>query len=76
MNELRCDGTMHGRMVDATHLEVKCGRRQCGYRPGVVVLHVFDLETGSFTTQQFADPKKGKVNGHDNAQPGTAIRAS
>lgn len=76
MSELRCDGTMHGRMVDATHLEVKCVRRRCGHKPGVVVLHTFDLETGNFTTKKFADPiQKGKVT-HGSVKSVAAVRSA
>lgn len=76
MSELRCDGTMHGRLVDPTHLEVKCVRRKCGYKPGVVVLHVFDITTGEFETHKFADPiQKGQVN-HGSVEPGVAVRSA
>jgi hypothetical protein len=56
--ELRCEGTLHGRLTDSRWLEVKCKRRVCGSSPGNVVLHTIDLETGKVVkTQVFADPK-------------------
>jgi hypothetical protein len=77
MNELRCEGTMHGKLLDENHLEVKCGRRACGARPGVVVLHTFDLTTSEYVTRRFADPRNSKKgNVHDATKPVTAVRAS
>lgn len=56
--ELRCGGTLHGILLDdGLHLEVKCKRRSCGARPGIVVLHTISLETGKVvSTSKFADP--------------------
>lgn len=64
MHELRCGGTMHGKL-DNNKLEVKCGRRGCGAKRGVVVLHTFDLTTGNMVdTKQYADPARtGENNG-------------
>lgn len=77
MIELRCSGTMHGRLVDATHLEVKCKRRGCGYRAGVVVLHVFNLETGALeSTQRFADPKEERNKRYGTSDSHAAIRSA
>jgi hypothetical protein len=75
MIELRCSGTMHGRM-DNFLLEVKCGRRSCGAKPGVVVLHTFDVTTGKLVgTKRFADPvKKGNTNGSSRSR--AAVRHS
>lgn len=58
MIELRCGGTMHGKLsIHDGKLEVKCGRRGCGAKRGVVVLHTFDVTTGEMVgTQHFADP--------------------
>lgn len=60
MIELRCGGTMHGKLdIRDGKLEVKCGRRGCGAGRGVVVLHTFDIETGELVeTKHFADPAK------------------
>lgn len=76
MVDLRCEGTLHGRMIDPTHIEVKCGRRKCGYRSGVVVLHVINTETGQVeSTKTYADPeKRGKV--HGAAEPRSAVRSA
>lgn len=76
MIELRCDGTLHGRMIDSTHIEVKCGRRKCGHRAGVVVLHVINTITGEVEdTKLYRDPaQKGKV--HGTTEPSAAIRSA
>ena len=56
MIELRCGLTMHGKLDDGL-LEVKCKRRGCGAKPGVIVLHTFDLHDGHLVqTKQYADP--------------------
>lgn len=56
--ELRCEGTLFGVISDDLKtIEVKCKRRKCGHRPGVVVLHTLSLETGKeVSTRRFADP--------------------
>ena len=66
MIELRCGGTMHGKLdIHDGKLEVKCGRRGCGAGRGVVVLHTFDLETGEMVgTRKFADPVKKEELSH------------
>jgi len=78
MDELRCAGTMHGRLLDSTHLEVKCKRRGCGYRPGTVVLHVFNLESGLLeSTKQYADPQQQKGKVSDNGtRTDSAVRTA
>lgn len=75
--DLRCEGTLHGRLTDNRWLEVKCKRRQCGYRKGIVVLHTIDLHTGKVTqTKEFAEPttRKGRANAPHNAPP--AVRSA
>jgi hypothetical protein len=79
--DLRCPaGSLYGRVTDGEGtVEVKCKRRWCGYRPGVVVLHTIDLKTGNMvSTKKFAEPRnkrgRGLQNAHDNASP--AVRAS
>jgi hypothetical protein len=51
---------MHGILSeDGTELEVKCKRRSCGKRPGVVVLHTFNLTTGKLKyTKRFREPPR------------------
>lgn len=76
MHELRCGTTMHGRMLDETTLEVKCKRRACGHRPGTVVLHEFNIQTGVLLkTKRYADPQKGQVS-YGSGEPGAAIRSA
>lgn len=69
MIELRCGGTMHGRM-DGFLLEVKCHRRSCGSKPGVVVLHTFDVMTGTLVgTKRYQDPiRRGSTNGSSRSR--------
>lgn len=66
MIELRCSGTMHGKLnIHDGKLEVKCGRRGCGAGRGVVVLHTFDINTGELVgTSRFADPVKKEELSH------------
>lgn len=74
MHELRCDTTMHGRMLDEYTLEVKCKRRRCGHAPGVVVLHTFDIREGKLiSTKKYADPRRGQVS-YGSGESGVAIR--
>lgn len=58
--ELRCGGTLHGILSeDHRYLEVKCKRRSCGSKRGIVVLHIFDIQTGELhQTKKFSDPVK------------------
>jgi hypothetical protein len=57
--DLRCDHKMHGRVEDGT-LEVMCRSALCGKRPGVVVMHYFNLKTGEMTTRKYKDPLPAK----------------
>jgi hypothetical protein len=69
MIELRCGGTMHAKLniVDGK-LEVKCGRRSCGAKRGIVVLHTFDLTSGNMVgTKRFADPVRDEEHHAHNA---------
>lgn len=75
--DLRCDGTLHGRLTDERWLEVKCNRRRCGYRPGTVILHTIDIKTGELVrTRQYASPKMKKEGQHAADNSSTAVRAS
>lgn len=50
---------MHGILdieVMRGNFEVRCDSRLCGKRPGVVVLHTIDLETGRVDTRKFKAP--------------------
>lgn len=61
--ELRCPGTLHARL-DGNLIEVKCKRRSCGVKPGVIVFHQFDLTTGELVrTVRFSDPRKDNPHG-------------
>lgn len=54
--ELRCNGKLHG-VLDDKILQIKCSSKWCGARPGVVVLHHFDAESGALLeTFYFKDP--------------------
>ena len=59
---LRCSNDLYGMFdSDELTLEVKCKRRRCGARPGVIVLHKISLNEGQvgkvIQTKRFADPK-------------------
>lgn len=59
MQELRCDSKKHGEVVDDHIVEVKCDSRFCGAKPGVIVLHRFDLATGKLVdTNRFKDIRR------------------
>lgn len=75
--KLRCKGTLHGQVTDNRWLEVKCKRRICGYKSGMVLLHTIDLQTGKVvSTKKFAEPKKQKENQHGAHNAPAAVRAS
>jgi hypothetical protein len=61
--ELRCGNKLHGELIDEDTFEVKCGSRYCGARPGVVVMHQFNLRTRECVTKRYKDP--GKEVSHD-----------
>jgi|HubBroStandDraft_5_1064220.scaffolds.fasta_scaffold1162087_1 hypothetical protein len=67
MIELRCPGTMHGRIdLDRMTLEVKCKRRGCGHGPLTVVIHTFSLETGLLmSTRRFREPTPITIAGEE-----------
>jgi hypothetical protein len=44
--ELRCHAKLHGIVVSPGVLEIACRSDRCGWRPGKVVLHRFEVETG------------------------------
>lgn len=78
MHDLRCGGRLHAKVLDEQHLEVKCPRRACGAKPGVVVLHVFDIHTGELiSTKTFADPAKlGSEEKHGSRKLRPSVRSS
>jgi hypothetical protein len=76
MMELRCEAKLHGIVEDGQGtLEVKCDSRFCGHRPGVVVLHRFNLATGEVTTHRFANPPIPKEQ-HGSCEQRAAIRST
>lgn len=58
--ELRCGAKLHGTVEGGQGvLEVRCDSRWCGYQPGVVVMHKFDLSSGELTeTTLYKAPKR------------------
>jgi hypothetical protein len=75
--DLRCDGTLYGRLTDDRWLEVKCKRRRCGYKPGTVILHTIDLRSGEVTkTRRFAEPKNRKDESNGSHHAPSSVRAS
>lgn len=62
--ELRCRQKLHGIIHDGQIMEVVCKSKFCGSRPGVTVLHRFDLQTGELRdTKVFKTPPGGNRNG-------------
>lgn len=58
--ELRCNGKLHG-ILQAEVIEIKCNSRWCGAKPGVVVLHHFNAESGALLdTKLFKDPERDR----------------
>lgn len=62
--EMRCDHKLHGILISDGVLEVMCSSALCGKRPGVVVLHQFDVHDGRLIgTKKYKDtPKINKRN--------------
>lgn len=74
---LRCEGTLYGRLTDERWLEVKCKRRRCGFKPGVVILHTIDIKTGEVvSTKKFAEPPRKKEQNNDARQHSAALRTA
>jgi hypothetical protein len=68
--KLRCDsGVLFGEVIEDTVVEFRCRNRRCGYEPGVLVLHRFDIRTGAVTgTKVYRDAAeltKGERSGAD-----------
>ena len=54
--DVRCRSKLHGRLIDGGLFEVACGSAFCGKKPGVVVLHRFNIATGELVeTLRFKD---------------------
>lgn len=64
MTEFRCN-RLHGILNEHGQLEVTCRSRFCGWEPGIIVLHYFDVATGQLLqTQKFqAMPKPEQQRG-------------
>lgn len=64
--ELRCAHKLHGILIRDGVLEVMCSSALCGKKPGVVVLHQFDVRDGHLIgTKKFKDTPRvnqGKRN--------------
>lgn len=61
--DLRCESKKHAEILEDPApqgiLEVKCDSRFCDAGPGRVVLHRFDLETGTMVdTRRFKTPMR------------------
>lgn len=75
MIDLRCpSGSLYGK-IEQDLLEVKCKNSRCGARVGVVVLHKFDVLTGTLIeTKMYRDPSR-EVRSND-ARNVAAVRSS
>jgi hypothetical protein len=58
MDELRCAFKKFGELYPEDGiLEIKCSSSYCGARPGVIVIHGFDIQTGKLVgTDIYKDP--------------------
>lgn len=69
MFDLRCaSGTLFAVVTGDSEVEVRCRKPACGYRPGVLVLHRFDIRTGAVLgTKVYQDAVllKEEVSGTD-----------
>lgn len=74
--ELRCTARiLHGIVNGASgSIEVTCKSKRCGKRPGVVVLHTFNMSTGELVnTKLFKEPEE---TNRADCIARTALRAS
>lgn len=65
---LRCaNGRLYGRLhLDDKVIEVKCTKPECGVKPGVVVLHYFDIYTGMMVdSKKFQDANRSSLFAQD-----------
>lgn len=53
--DLRCAKKKHGVVIDDHTIEIACDSYFCGKRPGIIVLHRFDLRTGEATTNKYRE---------------------
>jgi len=74
--DLRCEGTLYGRLTDDRWLEVKCKRRSCGYAKGMVILHTIDIKTGQVVgTKVFAEPRNRR-SGNASRHTPASVRSA
>lgn len=68
--DLRCPHKKHGEVLEGI-VEVRCKSRLCGARPGLIILHQFDISTGEMVgTMKLKDPnsrKENNANGSDRS---------
>lgn len=76
MIELNCDHRLHARLFpEEGFVEVSCRSRFCGKKPGVVVLHRFDIKTGELReTLKFKNTPKEVSNNGNRRRQGTPVR--
>jgi len=75
--ELRCGKRLHGVLTDDGYLEVSCRSALCGHRDGVVVIHVFDVETGELiNTKRYKDAAMIRKEQGDALGQRTAVRST
>lgn len=71
--DIRCPSKKFAVLVDENTLEIKCSSRFCGAKPGVVVLHRYNTQTGELLdTSKYKDPER-KTNGIGNS---TSVRTA
>lgn len=77
MKELKCSsGRLHG-VLENGHIEIACRSSRCGKRPGVVVIHRFDLSTGEcVSTRQYQEARLTKGVEDGSSIEGTSLRSA
>lgn len=78
--ELRCPARKKLFAVidpDDNTIEVRCRNKVCGYGPGMVIIHKFDLSTGVVVgTHVFREPDQKGVTNNDHSGLCAAVRTA
>lgn len=78
--ELTCaSGRLLG-VIDDKFVEIACRSTKCGKRPGVVVIHRFDIASGKcVSTRRYTEAQETltlKGEASDTSEQGTALRTA
>jgi hypothetical protein len=80
MMELKCaSGRLLG-MTEGHFIEIACRSTKCGKRPGVVVIHKFDIRSGDcVSTRRYTeahDTTQLKGDASDTSEQGISLRTA